>query len=335
MNIILIHPEYLLLMVLMVFAIYYSHFWPKRGNRLKLPITIWGSDRFKARQKGMSFLIFISALFFWFGVFLIILALAEPEKITKEKVYFNKGKDIMILLDESPSMFAKDLGISRFDSSKNKLRQFINTRENDSIGLICYSSQSALIVPATQDYEYLVSQIDSLKYRDDKLGNGTDIGLALAFACYHLTSCHGSQQIIILLTDGVNNSGIITPLEAAQSALQLGIKVYPIAIGSRNERSLLEIENLSGKKTQGEIDVVRNDKLLGKIANITGGAFYESSTMAVLEEVLDSISIKEPSNAEGRIDRHGVSYVPYVVLLSLLFFIINFVIRKIVLREIL
>lgn len=335
MNLISSSPEYFLLIIPMIFAVYYTHFWPNRGSRLKLPLSIWGSDRFHPRQGGFSFLIFISTLFFWFAILLIITALSGPERVDKEKIYLNRGSDIMLLLDESPSMFARDLGVSRFEAAKQELLKFISDRENDSIGFISYSTESVLRVPPTQDYEALKSQIKALTVRDDTLGKGTDIGMALAFASYHLASCSGSEQVIILLTDGVNNSGRITPVEAASHAAKMGIRIYPIAIGSRSERSSLLIEDLSGNVTQGEINGGRNDRLLKQLASRTGGRYYNSSTLSVLTEVLKSISIDEPVNAESRIERHRTVLVSPLVLAALVLLVLHFIIRKIVLKEVL
>lgn len=335
MNLIATHPEYFFLLIPLIFGIYYTHFWTGRGGRLKLPVSIWGSEKFRPRQGGYSFLVFLTSLFFWASILLIIIALSGPERVDKEKVYLKQGKDIIIVLDESPSMFARDLGVSRFDASRQQLINFINLRENDAIGLVTYSSEAVLRVPPTTDYSMLKYEIETLTARDDQLGEGTDIGMAIAFGCYHLSNCSSDDQVIILLTDGVNNSGSILPLEAADQARKMGIRIYPIGIGSRSDSSTLLVEDVSGKLTHGEIEGRRDDSLLQKLAKATGGTYDSSATVSVLAEVLESISSMEPSNAEGRIDRHTVPLVHPVVIAAMILLLLHFFIRKQILKEVL
>lgn len=335
MNLIFANPEFLFLYLFVFLGFYISQIRPNRGGRLLLPISIWDGDRFKIHQKWFSFLIFFSAFSFWVSIFLLVFAAAGPEKVIKEKIYANQGKDIIIILDESPSMFARDLGESRFEVAKKQILNFINLRENDSIGLVTYSSEAVLRVPPTLDYDTLKMQIEELEYRDNRLGDGTDIGMALAFGCYHLKHCTGSDKIIILITDGVNNSGVILPLDAARQAKKMGIRVYPVGIGSMKDKSSVVFEDRDGTLLQGEIVGRRDDRLLKSIADITGGVFDSSTTISVLEEVLKNISSLEPSNAEGRIDRTKKSVVAFVTWMAFIFLCLFFFLRKIILREIL
>lgn len=335
MSLVFNHPIFFLLYIPMLAGIYYTHFWPSRGGRISLPISIWGGDRFHSYQGIYSFLAFFSNLFYWVAIAVIIFAMTEPEKIGKEKIFLKKGKDIIVILDESPSMFARDMGDSRFEVAKKQLSNFVSLRENDAIGLITFSSDAVLRVPPTQDYPILQRQIAELKARDNQLGDSTDIGMALAFALYHLSHCSGTGQFIVLISDGINNSTVLDPLEVARIAKSRGIRIFPIGIGSLYETTSLSMQELSGKIVQGEIEARRNDKLLNQLASITGGQFDSSSTVSVLQEIFQNINSFEPSNTESRVDRTQVSYVRNSIFFALFCFALYFIFRKIWMQEIL
>ncbi len=335
MNIIFDYPAVLLLIFFQIIAFSLLHFKKNRGGRLPLSISVWQGDNFKVNNNGYPILVHLSSLLFWSALTVILIAAAGPAKVEKEKIYLNRGRDIMLVLDESPSMFSRDLGESRFTVAKEQILNFISLRENDAIGLITYSSEAVLRVPLTTDYQALIRQIELMEHRDIHLGDGTDIGMALAFACYHLSTTGGADKIIVLITDGVDNGGLVLPLEAAKEASKLGIRVYPIGLGNFKQKSSLLIEDSHGNVMQGEIESVRNDTLLQQIAKTTGGEFDSSSSISVLEEILHNISSEIPSNPEGRIERVKVSLVAPFIWAALAMLTIVVILRKLILKELL
>lgn len=335
MNFIINYPIFLFLFLPLFICIYFCEFSQHSANKMKLVFSIWPKDLPRLKFNTNAFLNFISLFFYYLAIGLVIFAISSPEFVGEKKIFFNTGQDIMIVLDESPSMFAKDMGGSRFKVACEQLLQFISLREGDSIGLITYSSDAVLQVPPTTDYKALTSKISNFSARDMQLGDSTDIGLALGFACYHLSKCSGKKQFIILITDGVNNAGVIDPIDVAKVAKESGIRIYPVGIGSVQDGVGFSIENEVGGLVQGRIDAKLNDALLERIATITD-SFYESgSTVAVIDSILKNIHSIEKSNNAFRLEREIKSLVRPLIWGALFLILLYIVIRKIYLREIL
>jgi len=252
-----------------------------------------------------------------------------------ETNYLSKGIDIIIVLDESPSMSAKDFPpINRFESAKDIIQKFIDGRENDSVGIVSFADDAVLRVPLTLDYETVKSSVKNLKIMS--MGQGTAIGMGLAVSVLHLKNSTSTSKVIILLTDGVNNAGEVLPESAAKAAKELGIKVYTIGIGGVDPVEIEFVNPETGIVTKADLPAGGFDQtLLEEIAAITGGNFYKASSPGMLETVLQGIDYLETSKKiiETRIKSRPI--YDLFIIISFFSLIGYFILRKGILGEIL
>ncbi len=168
------------------------------------------------------------------GIFLLFFSAAGPSMKSAEIVWLNRGADIIFILDVSPSMAAIDMdGKNRYEIGKSLLTQFAQKRPTDSIGLVAFGEDAALLLPPTSDRYALELRLEQL--RIGELGDGTAIGMGIAVAAYHLDKSSAKRKIAVLITDGENNAGTIHPETAADLLRELGISFWVIAVGSMGE----------------------------------------------------------------------------------------------------
>jgi Ca-activated chloride channel family protein len=331
---ILEHPSALLIFLLVPPAIYARHFWHRRGGKLVFPFQVWRGSGFAPRHGGLTFGNGIGVLSFWVGVCLLIVALAGPANVKREKIYLNRGVDIMIVLDQSPSMAAQDMSPgNRFESARTMIREFIATRQNDPIGLVGFGTQALLRVPLTLDYHALDRSLSSMQVMG--LGDGTAIGLGLSVAVLHLERSTATHKIIILLTDGENNSGEILPSTAAQIAAQKGIRVFAIGIGRGDPAPLEYKDPKTGKSYRGTYEGGFDAKSLRQIADLTGGAYFSAGSQGTLSAVFRSIDSLATVERRVRIHVRTEQEFQLFILLGLGMILLDFAIRKWILREVL
>ena len=230
------------------------------------------------------------------ALLLLVVALARPQRVTKLAASDRFGIDIVVALDASGSMAAEDFRPrNRFVVAKDLIGQFIRGRTDDRIGLVTFGSRAATRVPITYDRRITEGILEKAEIGEH--GNGTAIGHALATAVNRLRTSKTRSRVIILVTDGVNNSGAIEPLVAAQLAAHEGIKVYTIGVGSEGPVPLPikrqnpftgEIETIY-THIRGELD----EATLAKIASTTGGEFYRATDAQALARVLARIDALE------------------------------------------
>lgn len=328
-------PQYFLLLLLLP-ALFSYQFLRKRGRgALLFSHSVWEGRLFKSVQYDVKLMQILSTFSLYMGLISIIVALAEPTFVNRESNYLSRGVDIMFVLDESPSMSAKDFPpINRFESAKDIIMKFIEIRENDSVGLVSFGDDAVLRAPLSLDYKSIGERVSDLKIMT--LGDGTAIGMGLAVSVLHLKNSSAKSKIIILLTDGVNNAGEVLPLSAAKAAKELGVKVYTIGIGNSEAVELEFVNPETGILVRGDLPEGGYDQqLLENIANETGGKFYKASSPGMLETVLQGIDYLETSKkvVEARIKSspaHDIFII--TALISLLVF---YIIRKGFLGEIL
>ena len=327
-------PQFLLLLVLVPFGIFLKHVWKKRGSVLRLSFSIYNSDSFKQKINFGGILYALTAVFFWIGIICFFIAIAGPVKISKDRVFLNRGIDIMVALDLSPSMAARDFKPdNRFESAKTVIKNFISTRENDPIGLVTFGSEGALRVPPTVDYDMLFDRLDSLKIMEQ--GKETAIGMGIAIAALHLKESAANEKIIILLTDGVNNAGDLMPESAAEIARKMNIRIYVVGIGTEDE-VLLEYEDLdTGEEYRAWISQSYDEDLLRTIANISGGKFYKATSSNSLEIIFNTIDSAESYEKKVKVITYKEPLYKIFILIAFICLIADFLIRKTVLMEIL
>ncbi|HYK04218.1 MAG TPA: VWA domain-containing protein [Thermoanaerobaculia bacterium] len=254
-------------------------------------LSLVGRTRsFRAVTSGIPFLFELLALL------LLIVALARPQRVVRLAASDRFGIDIVIALDASGSMAAEDFRPrNRFEVARELIAQFIRGRIDDRIGLVTFGSRAATRVPITYDRRITEGILDRAELGEH--GNGTAIGHALATSVNRLRTSRTRSRVIILVTDGVNNSGSIEPRVAAQLAAQSGIKVYTIGVGSEGPVPLpVKRENpFTGQietiytHIRGELD----EPTLSAIAEMTGGEFYRATEPRALARVLQRIDALE------------------------------------------
>jgi len=253
---------------------------------------------------------------------LLITALARPRTVdVSTKTKTTKGIDIVMAIDVSASMLAKDLAPNRLEALKDVASEFIKGRPNDRIGLVEYAGESYTKTPITSDKAIVLRSLKDIKY-NTIIEGGTAIGMGLATAVNRLKDSKAKSKVIILLTDGVNNSGFIDPKIASELAVEYGIKTYTIGIGT-NGMALSPINILpNGNFQYARVPVEIDEDLLKEIASVTGGKYFRATNNKKLAEIYDEINKLEKTDIEEfKFYNYEEKYRPLVLLAGLLLLI--------------
>lgn len=266
---------------------------------------------------------YLLPIFRLFIITLIIIALARPQSGQDQEIIRGEGVDIALALDISGSMGEPDFDpFTRLEAAKQVIAQFIEQREFDRIGLVVFAREAFIQSPPTLDYAALLKLLDEVKLVDELgIQDGTAIGLGLANAASLLRDSDADSRIVVLLTDGYNNAGQIDPLTAAEAAGALDIKVYTIGAGLLNFRSLASSQALGADVLQA-------------IADETGGLYFQADDTAGLQEIYDQIDALEKSNVEVRVYTRYQELAFWPLLLALVLFVGELLLRLTVLRKI-
>ncbi|ETN94683.1 vWA domain-containing protein [Zhouia amylolytica] len=284
------------------------------------------SSSFLSRLKPLLFILRLLALAFF------IVALSRPQtKDISSRTKTTKGIDIVMAIDVSSSMLAKDLKPNRLSALKEVASDFIKERVSDRIGLVVYSGESFTKTPITSDKSIVLNALRQVNY--GLLEDGTAIGMGLATAVNRLKESKAKSKVIILLTDGVNNAGFIEPQTAAGLAIEFGIKVYTIGIGT-NGMALTPIAyNLDGSFKYGLREVEIDEDLLQKIADETGGRYFRATNNKKLEEIYGEINKLEKTEVEEfKYTKYEEKFRP-LVLLGLGLILLEFLLRNTLFRS--
>jgi Ca-activated chloride channel homolog len=291
-------PGWLILLAVVPILIYLRHFSKGTRNYLPEPFANWRGSFFVVSGRWYAWLQTAGAVLSYVGLTLLIVAIARPVAVTQRPVYLTHGSDIVIALDVSPSMSARDLGAdNRFETAIAVIDRFLATRKNEAVGIVAFGRDAALIVPPTPDYRTVEKRLREIKVA--QYGDGTAIGMGLAVACLHLRDSTAPRKSIILLTDGENNSGEISPETASDIALGLGIPIYVIGVGTRGEVPLEYVDPQSGKRYSGMYRSDFDEGALRDIAERTGGRYFSVQSADALVQVFSRLG--EEQSAEVRV----------------------------------
>ncbi len=249
----------------------------------------------------------------------LITALARPRTVdVSTKTKTTRGIDIVMAIDVSASMLAKDLSPSRLEALKEVAAEFIKGRPNDRIGLVEYAGESYTKTPITSDKSIVLRSLEDIKYNTIITG-GTAIGMGLATSVNRLKDSKAISKVIILLTDGVNNSGFIDPKIASELAVEYGIKAYTIGLGT-NGMALSPIGMKgNGQFQYGRVQVEIDEELLKEIADVTGGKYFRATNNKKLAEIYDEINKLEKTEIEEfKFYNYEEKYRPFVIFAGLL-----------------
>ena len=250
---------------------------------------------------------------------LLITALARPRTVdVSTKTKTTRGIDIVMAIDVSASMLAKDLSPNRLEALKEVAADFINGRPNDRIGLVEYAGEAYTKTPITSDKSIVQRSLRDIKY-NTIIESGTAIGMGLATSVNRLKDSRAKSKVIILLTDGVNNSGFIDPKIASELAVEYGIKVYTIGLGT-NGLALSPIGiNHNGSFRYGRQQVEIDETLLKEIADETGGKYFRATNNKKLAEIYKEINKLEKTEVEEKkYYNYEEKYRPLVLFAGLL-----------------
>ena len=260
---------------------------------------------------------------------LLIVALARPQAVSSKQNVNIEGIDIVIAADVSGSMLARDFTPDRIGAAKKIAAGFIDGRPNDRIGLVIFSGEAFTQAPLTTDHTMVKSLLKEIK--SGMIQDGTAIGDGLATAVSRLKDSQARSKVIILLTDGVNNSGAIDPLSAAELAKMFGIRVYTIGIGTRGYAPY-PVQTPFGIKMQ-QMKVQIDETLLQKIANETGGKYFRAENNRKLQAIFKEIDKLEKTKiAVQEFMKKTEMFYPFAVL-ALILLVLEVTLRYTVFRN--
>lgn len=289
-NIIFLHPEYFWLLLITVPMIAW-YILKKRKSQATITfsdtesIIDAGANSIKRYLRHSLFVLRIAV------IVLLIVILARPQSVNKKMEEQTEGIDIVITLDISSSMLAQDFRPNRLDASKNVATEFISGRPLDEIGLVVFAGESFTQCPLTTDHVRLKNLFNEVK--SGIVEDGTALGVGLANAVNRLKDSKAISKVIILLTDGVNNSGEIAPLTAADLAAKYGIRVYTVGVG-KNGYAPYPVQTMFGTQMQ-QVEVKIDEETLRKISEKTNAQYFRATNNNKLKEIYQEIDKLEKS----------------------------------------
>ena len=293
------------------------------------PQLRWSSlGGFAKKHRGLARFRFLLLVFRFLALYTLILALARPQtKDVSTRTVTNSGIDIVMAIDVSSSMLAQDLKPNRLTALKRVASDFIGNRVSDRIGLVVYAGESYTKTPITSDKHIVKKSLREINF-EGLIEDGTAIGMGLATAVNRLKDSRAKSKVIILLTDGVNNSGFIDPRIAAELAVEYNIKTYTIGLGS-NGTAKAPIGVLpNGKFQYGLTKVEIDEALLRTIAKTTGGLYFRATDNQRLVEIYEEINKLEKTEIEEfKYYNFEEKYRP-LALLALVLLVLEWVLRR-------
>ena len=261
----------------------------------------------------------------------LIVVMARPQVRDSWRTTSTEGTDIVLALDVSSSMMARDFTPDRFEAAKEVAAKFISGRESDNIGIVVFAGESLTGVPMTVDRGQLLRYLQNLSM--NVLEDGTAIGDGIATSLNRLKEGKAKSKSIILLTDGSNNTGVVAPVTAAEVAKELGVKIYTIGVGT-NGTAPYPTRTLTGRIEFTPQPVVIDEATLQKIADTTGGKYFRATGNRVLNEVFDEIDSLEKTQMDVKHFSHTEDNYMVWAWLAFGFFASGLLLRYTVLRTI-
>ena len=261
---------------------------------------------------------------------MFIIALARPVNVTNESEATTEGIDIVLSMDISGTMLARDFKPDRLTAAKRLAAEFVAERRGDRIAVVAFAGEAFTQAPLTSDQATVETMLSRL--RSGVVEDGTAIGNGLATAINRLRESSAKSKVIILLTDGVNNRGQISPIMAAEIARDMGVKVYTIGVGTRG-RAPYPAVDMFGNQTTVMADVEIDEELLEEIASMTGGKYYRAVNDEALREIYAEINTLEKSEVQvTHYQTYEELFLMWVVL-GLLLLAVEFVVDKWILNR--
>ncbi|MCD6011383.1 MAG: aerotolerance regulator BatA [Flavipsychrobacter sp.] len=319
-------PYFFALLLLIPFMVW----WQLRGRRDNpaLRLTTLSGLNVKAGGKAT----FRPVLFVLRCIALVALtiALARPQSSNTTENIDSEGIDIVISMDVSGSMLAEDFKPNRIEAAKSVALDFVDKRPTDRIGLVIFSGESFSMCPITIDHNVLKEQISQIK--NGMLNDGTSIGMGLATAVDRLRYSKGKSKVIVLMTDGVNNTGLIDPLTALEIAKAFKIKIYTIGVGTIGQ-AIFPVQTPMGIQKQMQ-PVEIDEPLLKKMAAETGGRYYRATGNKALDKVYQEIDKLEKTKIDITSYKHYAELFFPFAMLAVICLVLEVLLRYTVFRSI-
>ncbi len=274
-------------------------FWQWYNRKKQTPEILYPLARELGAGSGnwVAYARWVLPAFRLLAIGLAIIALSRPRSSEENtKTRSTEGIDIVMALDVSASMLARDLKPNRMEATKNVAADFIEGRPNDRIGLVIYSGESYTQAPLTSDHKVLLNTLKDVKY--GLIQDGTAIGMGLSTAVSRVKDSKAKSKVIILLTDGENNTGQIDPLTAAQLAQKFNIRVYTIGVGTKGNAPTPYAYDIRGKLMFRNMPVSIDEDLLKKIASETGGKYFRATDNNKLQAIYEEIDQLEKTKLQ-------------------------------------
>lgn len=301
----------------------------KRSGRSQATVVVSSVRAFRGVRSWKSFLRPVLFILRLLTLCCLIIALARPQTHNDEQLVNGEGIDIVLCLDISGSMLAQDFTPNRMEAAKNVASEFIDHRPTDRIGLVIFSGESFTMCPLTTDRNVLKSQLYNVQ--SGLLEDGTAIGSGLATGVDRLRNSPSKSKVIILLTDGENNGGLIDPNTAKEIAKSIHVKVYTIGMGTEGFAPV-PVQTATGVIMQRE-KVNIDEKLLTQIATETGGHYYRAKDNESLKGIYDEIDRLEKTKIEvSSIRRYSEQFFPFA-LAAAISLLLELLLRWTVLRK--
>jgi len=317
--------------LLLAVPIYIFWLWAKRPQK-SASFTISDTHGIGPKESWRAvlrkFIPILRALAYCF----LVIALARPQLTLTEQEEKAEGIDIMMIMDLSSSMLAKDFDPDRLSVSKEVATRFVDKRKFDRIGLVVFAGESFTQCPITTDHRVLKNFLASLEC--GILDDGTAIGMGLASAVNRLKTSEAKSKVVILLTDGVNNAGYIKPMTAAEIAKEIGVKVYTIGVGSLGNAISPVSRRSDGRYVFGMAKVEIDETLLQEIASLTGGKYYRATSEEKLEQIYQEIDKLEKTEIDVTVFKRYSEKFRSFMKYAFIFLLIEFLLNHVFLRRI-
>lgn len=265
------------------------------------------------------------------AIILLIIALARPQSVSSKQNIHIEGIDIVMALDVSSSMLARDFRPDRLEAAKEVAQEFMSRRPNDRVGLVIFSGEAFTQVPLTTDHNMIASLFGEIE--SGMIEDGTAIGDGLATAVSRLKDSQAISKVIILLTDGVNNSGSVDPLSAAEIGKLYGIRVYTIGVGTKG-MAPYPVHDQWGRVMIQQMEVQIDEDLLQNIATQTGGQYFRAENNNKLREIYKEIDLLEKSKIDIQEFKRKHEQFLNLALLALALFSLEIILRYTFFRKI-
>jgi len=322
------YPKTFFLLLLLVPLIIWYYFRQHSVASVQVSSTAAVKDLSASPRQFLRYILFGVRLLI---ISLLIIILARPQSSNSWENVSTQGIDIVLAMDVSSSMLAQDFKPDRLEASKDVAIEFIAGRPNDRIGLVVFSSESFTQCPLTTDHSVLTNLFKDIK--SGIIEDGTAIGVGLANAVKRLKDSEAISKVIILLTDGVNNQGVIDPITAAELAKVFHIRVYTIGVGSEGTAPY-PVQDMFGRKYLASMPVEIDEEILQQISDITDGKYFRATDNEKLRQIYYEIDKLEKSKIHVKeFSRKEEEYLPFA-LSALVLVLVEFLIRRIFLRSI-